>query len=250
MLRDCLLWNSGEFGIPLKQLRVLVLDDCCFEVMNQSLYQKIAECCLELEELSFSGSDASFDLIAQLPRLKRCILKSWITSNELNLGFLSVLAEKKGNMLAYLKLSGQFEISNQHARCLGQFSSLREMHWCDNDVLDDEHFKFFNELNQLNVFGIFWCGRVSDVGLMRLIRKCPQLNRLDVKECDEVTNQLVLNAIHCCSSSGGRILVINVDGTKISKSILTVKLWNNTSMLMVIDIFPCSIPSMSSRRTS
>lgn len=246
MLRDCLLWNSGEFGIPLKQLRVLVLDDCCFEVMNQSLYQKITECCLELEELSFSGSDSSFEIIAQLPRLKRCILKTWVTSNELNLGFLTVLAEKKGNMLAYLKLSGQFEISNQHARCLGQFTSLCEMHWCDNDVLDDDHFKFFNELNQLNVFGISWCGRVSDVGLMRLIRKCQQLKRLEIKGCDEITDQFILSAVFCCSRCGGRPLVVNVEGTKIGKSMLTVNemIDSNVSYIWKYPLFFCSIPSM------
>ncbi|KAH8400446.1 hypothetical protein KR222_000009, partial [Zaprionus bogoriensis] len=223
VLRDCLLWNSGEFGIPLKNLRVLVLDDCCFEVMNQSLYQKIAECCVELEELTFSGCDSSFEVIAQLPNLQRCTLKTWITSNELNLGFLTLLAEKRGNMLTYLKLSGQFEISNHHARCLGQLSSLREMHWCENDILEDDHFKFFNDLSLLNIFSICWCGRVTDVGLMRLIRKCPQLQRIDIKGCDEITDQFVLSAIYCCGKGGGRALQLNVEDTKIGKAVLTVR---------------------------
>ncbi|XP_034475384.1 F-box/LRR-repeat protein 3 [Drosophila innubila] len=221
VLRDCLLWNSGEFGIPLKNLRILMLDDCCFEVMNHSLYQKIAECCEKLEELSFSGCDASFEVIAQLPNLQRCTLKTWMTSNELNLGFLTTLAEKKGNMLEYLKLSGQFEISNEHARCLGQLSSLKEMHWSDNDVLDDDHFKFFNDLPVLRLFGLSWCGRVTDIGLMRLIRKCPQLNRIDLKSCDQITDQFVLNAVYCCGKSTGRELLLNVEGTRIGNTVLT-----------------------------
>ncbi|EDW64352.1 uncharacterized protein [Drosophila virilis] len=220
VLRDCLLWNSGEFGIPLKKLRTLVLDDCCFEVMNQSLYQKIAECCLELEELSFSGCDANFEIIAQLPNLQRCTLKTWMTSNELNLGFLSTLAEKKGNKLTYFKLSGQFDISNQHARCLGQLSSLTELHWCDNDVLEDEHFKFFNELTGLKLFGLSWCGRVTDVGLMRLVRKCPQLACIDIKSCDQITDQFVLNAVYCCGKTADRTLTLNVEETKISRGLL------------------------------
>ncbi|XP_023163877.2 uncharacterized protein LOC111594690 isoform X1 [Drosophila hydei] len=220
VLRDCLLWNSGEFGIPLRNLRTLVLDDCCFEVMNQSVYQKIAECCEELEELSFSGCDANFEIIAQLPNLQRCTLKTWMTSNELNLGFLSTLAEKKGNKLSYFKLTGQFEISNQHARFLGQLSSLKELHWCENDILEDDHFKFFNDLPVLKQFGLTLCGRVTDVGLMRLIRKCPQLDRIDINSCDEITDQFVLNAIYCCGKATHRALALNVEGTKIATTVL------------------------------
>lgn len=221
VLRDCLLWNSVDFGIPLENLHILVLDDCCFEVMNHSLYQKIAECCVELKELSFSGCDASFEVIAQLPNLQRCTLKTWMTSNELNLGFLTALAERKGNMLQYLKLSGQFEISNEHARCLGQLSSLIEMHLSDNDVLEDDHFKFFNDLPFLKFFGLSWCGRVTDVGLMRLIRKCPQLIRIDIKSCDQITDQFVLNAVYYCGKTTDRELLLNVQGTRIGNTLLT-----------------------------
>ncbi|KAH8413576.1 hypothetical protein KR009_012364, partial [Drosophila setifemur] len=222
VLRDCLLWNSGEFGIPLKTLKVLDLDDCCFEVMNQSLYQKIAECCQELEELSFSGCDTNFEVIAQLPKMQRCTLKTWMTSNELNIGFLSALAERKGNKLTYLHLCGQFQISNEHARSLGQLSSLKDMRWSNNDVLEDDHFKFFNELHQLEQFGMTWCGRVTDIGLMSMIRKCLQLKIVDLKDCDEITDEFVLNAIGCCSKGSGRNFVINVKGTKIKEHLLTV----------------------------
>ncbi|XP_062141981.1 uncharacterized protein LOC133850037 [Drosophila sulfurigaster albostrigata] len=221
VLRDCLLWNSGEFGIPLKHLRVLVLDDCCFEVMNHSLYEKIAECCGELEELSFSGCDSSFEVIAQLPNLQRCTLKTWMTSNELNLAFLSTLADKKGNMLKYLKLSGQFEISNEHARYLGQLSSLGELHWSDNDVLEDDHFRFFNDLPLLRLFGMSFCGRVTDVGLMSLIRKCPMLSCINLKDCDQITDQFVLNAVYCCSKNlPSRDMLLNVEGTRINRDML------------------------------
>ncbi|XP_030369959.1 F-box/LRR-repeat protein 14 [Scaptodrosophila lebanonensis] len=223
VLRDCLLWNSGEFGIPLKTLRSLDLDNCCFEVMNQSLYHKIAECCVQLEELSFSGCDTNFEVIAQLCNcnLQRCTLKTWMTSNELNIGFLSTLAEKKGNNLSYLKLAGQFQITNEHARYVGQLSSLKELHWSTNDVLDDDHFKFFNDLSGLEVLGLFWCGHVTDIGLMRMVRKCMKLKRIDLKECDEVTDQFVLNAIAWLGKSSGRALVLNVDGTKIKQSLLS-----------------------------
>ncbi|ALC40314.1 CG9316, partial [Drosophila busckii] len=237
VLRDCLLWNSGEFGIPLRALRTLVLDDCCFEVVNQSLYEKIAECCGLLEELSFSGCDASFEVIAQLPNLQRCTLKTWMTSNELNIGFLSTLAAQHGNKLVYFKLTGQFEISNEHARCLGQLSTLKELHWCNNDVLDDDHFKFFNELHALEVFSMSWCGRVSDVGLMRLVRKCTKLQRIDLKSCDEITDQLVLNAIYCCGKASRRPLLLNVQGTKISSSMLTVSA-NLCSISLTRSFFP------------
>ncbi|KAH8325607.1 hypothetical protein KR067_002318, partial [Drosophila pandora] len=223
VLRDCLLWNSGEFGIPLKSLKVLDLDDCCFEVMNQSLYQKIAECCLELEELSFSGCDTNFEVIAALPKLQKCTLKTWMTSNELNIGFLTVLAENKGNKLTHLHLSGQFQISNEHARCLGQLSSLKDLRWSNNDVLEDDHFKFFNDLSQLEQFGLTWCGRVMDIGMMRLIRKCLELKVIELRDCDEITNEFVINAIGCCSKGAGRNLVINVKGTRIRESMLQVK---------------------------
>ncbi|XP_016963215.1 uncharacterized protein LOC108033405 [Drosophila biarmipes] len=220
VLRDCLLWNSVEFGIPLKSLHTLDLDDCCFEVMNQSLYQKIAESCTDLVELFFSGCDTNFEVIAQLPKLERCTLKTWMTSNELNIGFLTVLAESKGNKLTHLHLSGQFQITNEHARCLGQLSSLKNLRFSNNDVLDDDHFKFFNDLNQLERFGLTWCGRVMDIGMMRLVRKCLQLNIIDLSDCDEVTEEFVINAIGCCSKGTPRNLVINVKGTKIRQGIL------------------------------
>lgn len=223
VLRDCLLWNSGEFGIPLKSLKVLDLDDCCFEVMNQSLYKKIAQCCLELEELSFSGCDTNFEVIAALPKLQKCTLKTWMTSNELNIGFLTVLAENKGNKLTHLHLSGQFQISNEHARCLGQLSSLKDLRWSNNDVLEDDHFKFFNDLSQLEQFGLTWCGRVMDIGMMRLIRKCLELKVIELRDCDEITNEFVINAIGYCSKGAGRNLVINVKGTRIRESMLQVK---------------------------
>jgi len=218
--------------------------------MNHSLYQKIAECCLELEELSFSGCDASFEVIAQLPNLQRCSLKTWMTSNELNLGFLTALADKKGNMLQYLKLTGQFEISNEHARCLGQLSSLKEMHLSENDVLEDDHFKFFNDLPLLKLFGLSWCGRVTDVGLMRLLRKCPQLVRIDMKSCDQITDQFVLNAVYYCGKSTDRELLLNVQGTKIGNSLLTVRM-NITIEFSIIYINSslCSIPSILIHKT-
>ncbi|XP_017097279.2 uncharacterized protein [Drosophila bipectinata] len=220
VLRDCLLWNSGEFGIPLKTLKVLNLDDCCFEVMNQSLYQKIAECSLELEELSFSGCDTNFEVIAALPNLRKCTLKTWMTSNELNIGFLTVLSENKGSQLTHLHLSGQFQISNEHARCLGQLSSLKDLRWSNNDVLEDDHFKFFNDLSQLEAFGLTWCGRVMDLGMMRLIRKCLQLKVIDLSDCEEITDEFILNAIAYCAKGAGRKLVINAKGTRITNSVL------------------------------
>ncbi|XP_017005369.2 F-box and leucine-rich repeat protein 13 isoform X2 [Drosophila takahashii] len=221
ILRDCLLWNSVEFGIPLKSLRTLDLDDCCFEVMSQSLYQKIAENCTDLVELFFSGCDTNFEVIAQLPKLERCTLKTWMTSNELNIGFLTVLAENKGNKLTHLHLSGQFLITNEHARCLGQLSSLKDLRFSNNDVLDDDHFKFFNDLNQLERFGLIWCGRVMDTGMMRMVRKCLQLNTIDLSDCEEITDEFVINSIGCCSKGTGRHMVINVKGTKIRQGILT-----------------------------
>ncbi|KAH8279632.1 hypothetical protein KR018_011145 [Drosophila ironensis] len=220
VLRDCLLWNSGEFGVPLKTLKFLDLDDCCFEVMNQSLYQKIAECCTELEELSFSGCDTNFEVIAELPKMRKCTLKTWMTSNELNIAFLTVLAQRRGSNLTHLHLTGQFQISNEHARCLGQLSSLKDLRWSNNDVLEDDHFKFFNELHQLESFGLTWCGKVMDVGMMRLLRKCLQLKVIDLKSCDEITDEFVINAIACCAKSPDRNLVINVKGTKIKDTIL------------------------------
>ncbi|EDW75996.1 uncharacterized protein Dwil_GK14907 [Drosophila willistoni] len=222
VLRDCLLWNSGEFGIPLKSLKVLDLDDCCFEVMNQSLFDKITECCIELEELSFSGCDMNFEVIAQLPELKRCTLKTWMTSNELNLGFLAQLAEQKGNKLTTLHLSGQFLITNEHVRYIGQFSSLKELRWTNNDVLEDDHFKFFNDLHLLETFALSWCGQVTDLGLMRLLRKCEQLKVIDLTDCELITNEFVINAIACCAkSSSYRHLVVNSKGTKIKETMLT-----------------------------
>ncbi|SPP79623.1 uncharacterized protein LOC117582095 [Drosophila guanche] len=222
VLRECLLWNSGEFGIPLKSLRILNLDDCCFEVMNESLYQKIADCCLNLEELHFSGCDSHFEVIAQLPKLKRCTLKTWVTSNELNIGFLNTLAEQRGNRLTHLHLSGQFEITNEHARALGLLHSLEELRWSNNDNLEDDHFKFFNDLGLLECFGLCSCDCVTDVGLMRLLRKCAQLRLMDLKECDQITNEFVLNAIGCLAKpTPCRHLVINVLGTKIKEGLLT-----------------------------
>ncbi|KAH8317693.1 hypothetical protein KR074_005022, partial [Drosophila pseudoananassae] len=220
VLRDCLLWNSGEFGIPLKTLKVLNLDDCCFEVMNQSLYQKIAECSLELEELSFSGCDTNFEVIASLPNLRKCTLKTWMTSNELNIGFLTVLSENKGSKLTHLHLCGQFQISNEHARCLGQLSSLKDLRWSNNDVLEDDHFKFFNDLSQLEAFGLTWCGRVMDIGMMRLIRKCLEVKVIDLSDCEEITDEFVMNAIAFCAKGPGRKLVINSKGTRIAESVL------------------------------
>ncbi|XP_022228873.2 uncharacterized protein LOC111078481 [Drosophila obscura] len=222
ILRDCLLWNSGEFGIPLRSLRILNLDDCCFEVMNESLYHKIADCCVHLEELHFSGCDSHFEVIAQLPKLKRCTLKTWVTSNELNIGFLNTLAEQRGNKLTHLHLSGQFEITIEHARALGLLHSLQELRWSNNDILEDDHFKFFNDLGLLDTYGMSFCGRVTDIGLMRLLRKCAQLRLIELKECDQITNEFVLNAIGCLAKpSPGRHLVINVLGTKIKESLLT-----------------------------
>ncbi|XP_017155441.1 uncharacterized protein LOC108164303 [Drosophila miranda] len=223
ILRNCLLWNYWAFGIPLRTLRLLNLDDCSFEVMNDSLYGKIAECCVNLEELHFSGCDTHFEVIAQLPKLKRCTLKTWGSSNELNIGFLTTLAEKKmGSNLTHLHLSGQFEISNEHARVLGQLHSLQELRWSSNDVLEDDHFKLFNDLGVLESFGMSFCGRVTDVGMMRLLRKCGQLKLIDLKDCSQITNDFVLNAIGCLAKpSPHRHLVINVLGTKIKESLLT-----------------------------
>nr|XP_016929471.1 uncharacterized protein LOC108009539 [Drosophila suzukii] len=220
ILRDCLLWNSVDFGIPLKSLHTLDLDDCCFEVMNSSLYQKIAETCTDLVELFFSGCDTNFEAIAQLPKLERCTLKTWMTSNELNIGFLTVLAESKGNKLTHLHLSGQFQITNEHARCLGQLSSLKDLRFSNNDFLEDDHFKFFNDLNQLERFGLTWCGQVMDIGMMRMVRKCLQLNTIDLSDCAEITNEFVINAVGCCSKGTARNMVINVKGTKIDQGIL------------------------------
>ncbi|KAH8249192.1 hypothetical protein KR032_007048, partial [Drosophila birchii] len=221
ILRDCLLWNSGEFGIPLKSLEVLELDDCCFEVMSQSLYQKIAESCINLEELIFSGGDANFEVVAQLPNLQRCTLKTWITSNELNIGFFMQLAETHGNKLTHLHLSGQFVITNEHARCLGQLSSLKDLRWTNNDILEDDHFKFLNDLNQLERFGMIWCGLLGDTGMMRLVRKCLELKTIDLQDCESITEDFVINAIGCCSKGSGRNLVINLSHMKISQNILT-----------------------------
>nr|NP_610051.2 uncharacterized protein Dmel_CG9316 [Drosophila melanogaster]AAF53915.2 uncharacterized protein Dmel_CG9316 [Drosophila melanogaster] len=221
VLRDCLLWNSMEFGIPLKSLHTLDLDDCCFEVMNVSLYQKIAESCTNLVELIFSGCDTNFEVIANLPKLERCTLKTWMTSNELNIGFLTVLAEKRGNKLTHLHLSGQFNITNEHARCLGQLSSLTDLRFSNNDILDDDHFKFFNDLSQLERFGLTACGRVMDVGMMRMLRKCPQLKVIDLTDCEQITEEFVIQAIGFCSKGSGRDVVLNVKGTMIRRPILT-----------------------------
>ncbi|XP_041674215.1 probable disease resistance protein RPP1 [Drosophila eugracilis] len=222
VLRDCLLWNSMDFGIPLKSLHTLELDDCCFEVMHQSLYQKIAESCTDLKELFFSGCDTNFEIIAELPKLERCTLKTWMTSNELNINFLNVLAQNRGNKLTYLHLNGQFQITNEHARCLGQLSSLKELQFSNTDILEDDHFKFFNDLSQLERFGLDFCGHVMDIGMMRLLRKCLQLNTIDLSDCEEITNDFVINAIGYCSKGSGRNLVINVKGTKIRPNILMV----------------------------
>lgn len=193
--------------------------------MSQSLYQKIAECCINLEELIFSGGDTNFEVIAQLPNLQRCTLKTWATSNDLNIGFFTALAENRGNKLTHLHLTGQFMITNEHARCLGQLSSLQDLRFTNNDILDDDHFKFFNDLTQLERFGMTWCGRVTDTGMMRLVRKCLQVKIIDLQDCDEVTEEFVINAIGCCSKGPGRNLVINTKRTKITQNILTVS-WN------------------------
>ncbi|XP_017043993.1 uncharacterized protein LOC108090000 isoform X2 [Drosophila ficusphila] len=145
VLRDCLLWNSGEFGIPLKSLITLDLDDCCFE----------------------------------------------------------------------------FQITNEHARCLGQLSSLKDLRFSHNDVLEDDHFKFFNDLSQLEKFGLTWCGRVMDIGMMRMVRKCLLLRVIDLSDCEEITDEFVINAIGFCSKGPGRKLEINVKRTKIRQDILT-----------------------------
>ncbi|XP_032592144.2 F-box/LRR-repeat protein 2 isoform X2 [Drosophila grimshawi] len=221
VLRDCLLWNSGELGITLKKLRVLVLEGCCFDVMNQSLYEKIAKCCVDLEDLTFSNCDVHFEVIAQLVNLKRCTLKTYIsTSNELNLDFLSALAEKRDSKLQYLNLTGQFEIGNEHATCLGQLNTLLQLHFSDNDVLEDSHFLLFNDLPQLKLLGLSWCGSVTDTGLANLICRCPQLNRMDINHCNQITNNLVFNAISCCGKGTGRSMILNVAHTKITNTML------------------------------
>ncbi|XP_060666016.1 uncharacterized protein LOC132798248 [Drosophila nasuta] len=195
VLRDCKLFDSGKFGIPLKHLRVLVLEECS---MYHSLCEKIVKCCGELEVLSFSGCHR-------------------MSSKELN--FLSTLADRRDNMLKYLKLSGPFAISNEQARYLGQLSALEELHLIN--VVEDDHFRFFNDLPLLRLFGMSFCGRVTDVGLMSLIRKCPMLSCINLKDCHQITDQFVLNAVYCCSKNlPSRDMLLNVEGTRINRDML------------------------------
>ncbi|KAH8334311.1 hypothetical protein KR059_008768, partial [Drosophila kikkawai] len=152
-------------------------------------FRVIVRNCRNLERLAFGehllGRNVPYEIICQLPRLKH--LQLW-HSDSIKANFIEGLVNKMGDPLESLVLIG-YELRSEQVEHLCDISSLRELHVaCDTVPLSG-----LLKLKNIEYLHIDMPDITNDQ-LMELLKGCPHLSVLSVRNCNLITLDFVRDA--------------------------------------------------------
>ncbi|XP_053964483.1 F-box/LRR-repeat protein 2-like [Anastrepha ludens] len=175
----------------LFNLRSLDIRHC--KMLTSRAYNEMVRHCRQLEQLKIScEKEVNYDCVAQLHSLRRLAVHSFGAVRET---LFIALSAHKAQQLEQLEISARNCITHERAIYLSRLQQLRNLSCPNNDNLTDEClFEFAERLTLLEELDIKNCRAITNIGLLVLLRRCPHLKRVNVEQCEGVTDDFLYDA--------------------------------------------------------
>ncbi|XP_065362150.1 F-box and leucine-rich repeat protein 13-like [Calliphora vicina] len=206
---------TGKYISDLKGLEQLALNNCCsiesqyfqqiFENLKNLLlldirncghlttenFQQICDNLHQLKTLKISTTKENINCLAKLPNLKQLeINRNNILSPAITKEFLTNLAHYQAEQLEELKLIDCADFDADKAGLVTKLSKLKVLH-CICNAFDDEILEQFSKFKEIEELFISNCYFVSNESVLQLLENCPQLTRLTMRSCGDLTSDVI-----------------------------------------------------------
>ncbi|GAB0093253.1 hypothetical protein DMENIID0001_083320 [Sergentomyia squamirostris] len=170
------------------------LDIFDWEDLNQRCIQAIVDGLKNLDGIGIGKyndiyeTDFDFECLANLPKLTHLALMTEAAP------YIKPFLKRLSTSLKYLDISTDFTMMDETVMGVVECEKLKvlKIHY-----IHDGNLKMLTEKlackNTLECFEIFGAPPVSDEAVFEFVQKCPQLKRLNLQECENITDDLIMN---------------------------------------------------------
>ncbi|XP_067627898.1 uncharacterized protein [Eurosta solidaginis] len=195
--------------------------------------------CETLETLKVSRLDEN---VAKLPKLRSLEVYNFNTTHMAS-HFYTALAQNHADDLLELKLTGQaYILFPTIASNIGRLHKLRTLWLGDNkfNVSKGVLRLIASNLPNLEEVCLNYSSRINDKHVLPLIRNCTKLQRLNLRRCRHITDELIWNILVILQNRAiaekrgkkAQPLLILVYGTRIKKDILQSEAYKQNQHLL------------------
>uniref|UniRef100_A0A1B0BI06 RRM domain-containing protein n=1 Tax=Glossina palpalis gambiensis TaxID=67801 RepID=A0A1B0BI06_9MUSC len=197
MIEELSLYGSAlqpiylkEICIAMKALRILDVRRC--DKLNTMAFRAIAYHCRSLETLKISCYKPRFECIARLPKLKN--LELVVETVAMGPELFIELVKHKSDQLESLTLKGEDCINSENVSLICKLKKLKILRCSESNALNNMWLRQLSELSTLEEVDVAGCERITNTGLVDLLRKCRKLKRLNIIRCKQLTEEFILDA--------------------------------------------------------
>ncbi|XP_004517475.1 uncharacterized protein LOC101457294 [Ceratitis capitata] len=217
-LHDCyqvLEQNIRCICKSLTNLRTLDIRGIDLELCP-NFFQEMSTLCQKLEVLKTTAIDDKNENVALLPGLKH--LEIVYSQPNKRLTVLPKLVQHKANQLEILKIYSRQCLTVEHIKKISRLAKLKTLSIAfSGDALSNLGLAQLGQLKQLEDLTIAGSDKVTNEGLLGLLRTCPKLHTLNIQFCKQITNDFLTEVIYMARFRG-RKFTISTYGTSVVES--------------------------------
>lgn len=206
----------------LKSLRSLDIQRC--QSLEYQAYHGISKYCPNIEVLKFCCGgqfDFGYECVTKLAKLKHL---SVLASSLVRSPLFSFLAIYHSKTLECLDLKVTNGIVYDDVVQISKLKCLRKLSCPNNATLDDQCLEALSSLKCLEEINLKNCRSITSDGLLRLIRCCKNLNKINLLLCVQFNKDIIHSIITMLQKEAvpKKPLSITVGSSRICPSILEV----------------------------
>ncbi|XP_044019419.1 F-box/LRR-repeat protein 2-like [Aphidius gifuensis] len=175
-------------------------------------YKKLRTACRSIIESKWSWNNRErrpslvFDNLSKLQNLEQLSLQSMITNESFDSSIIAIVDSCKS--LTKLDISSCYDVTETTLIALTNSESLKELKIGYIHSVTDN---FISKLKGLQCFDCTGCKKITDAGVIQLIKNCPDLENLDLDYTHVTTNTIIGASEATKNRRNNIILILDVD---------------------------------------
>ncbi|XP_023163771.1 F-box/LRR-repeat protein 7-like [Drosophila hydei] len=153
-----------------------------------------------LEAMTITNSSGflmgnSYEYIAKLPSLKKVIVYSHDSDTLLSPELLSWLVEHKAEQLEHFETRGMNCLNGSMMAQIGKLIGLRTLAIPGNNIVGAREMEALCTLQQLEEINLKYCDNITDQSVLHLVLSCPKLRVLRLDNCRQLSEKLLSDIV-------------------------------------------------------
>ncbi|XP_023159436.1 uncharacterized protein LOC111591826 [Ceratitis capitata] len=186
--------------------------------------------CQKLEVLKMTSKDDKNESVAFLPCLKH--LEVIYTGPNKMMTLLPKLVQHNADQLEVLKIYSKQCLTAEHIKNISRLRKLKTL----SIPLTNHGLDQLGQLKQLEDLTIAGSDKVTNEGLLGLLRTCPQLDILNIQFCKQITNDFLTEVIFMARFRGRKFTVSTYGTSVVESAIVECPSYQDVASRSLLDV--------------